>query len=222
MLTESCSQTTHLTHSPPRLLHNTCLTPFLRATGEPPQGGTQPSASSQLTGIAFQMGNPSVCSHIPSEYVPLSSSCSCQRCSLDHQEDREEGKGSGWGFLARSTQIFPVWKGNADTLVRAEHSPFLDLPPCLPARGGPSSPTSPVDVDALQKPGHRPCSSSQPLPLFPSIDGTPSTPRQPPPAFSPAHHLQALLVTSGSDTNSHLPGKCRQPRAPPPQLLCHM
>ena len=107
--------------------------------------------------------------------------------------------------------------------MRAEHSPFLDLPPCLPARGSPSSPASPVDVEALQKPGHRACPSSQPLPLFPSIDDTPSTPGKPPPAFSPAHHLQALLFTSGSDTGSHLPGKCRQPRGrPPPASLSYV
>lgn len=46
----------HPTYSPPFLwhvspfLHNTRLIPVLQARSEPPQGGTQPSASSSLTG----------------------------------------------------------------------------------------------------------------------------------------------------------------------------
>ena len=58
-----------------------------------------------------------------------------------------------------------------------------------------------------------------PSPLFPCIGGTQCTPGQPPPSFSPSHHLQTWL-NSGSHMNTHLPGQCRQPRRPPAQLLC--
>lgn len=58
-----------------------------------------------------------------------------------------------------------------------------------------------------------------PSPLFPCIDGTQCTAGQPPPFFSPAHHLQTWL-NSGSHMNTHLPGQCRQRRRPPTRFLC--
>lgn len=131
----SVSQTTYPTHSPPHLwhmlplLHNTCLIPVLRARGEPPPGGTQPSASSSLTGDCLPDGKPLPCLQ---PHPLLTSSCSGQRRSLDHQEDREEGRGSGGGFLAKLTRIFPVWKRNADATVRL--APLLSR--CADPRGG--------------------------------------------------------------------------------------
>lgn len=48
---------------------------------------------------AFADGkSPSVCLHILSEYILLSSFCSCQSFSLDHQEDPEEGRAQGGIF----------------------------------------------------------------------------------------------------------------------------
>ena len=124
----------HPTYSLPCLWHmspflnNTCLIPVLQAKSEPPQGGTQPSASSPLTGGCLPDGK-----LLPSlQPRPLlASSCSGQRCSLDHQEDREEGRGSGWGFLAKLTRIFPVWKRNPDATVRL--APLLSR--CADPRG---------------------------------------------------------------------------------------
>lgn len=104
---------------------------------------------------------------------------------------------------------------------QSEHSPLLELPLHLPARSGPNaasdSPTSYIhqhSAEAYPKGLLQP----QPIPLFfPSFFPycTKVHPRQPPPTFSSAHRLQALLSTPGSHTDSCLPGKCRQQCGPP-------
>lgn len=97
--------------------------------------------------------------------------------------------------------------------------PFLDLPPHLLSRCSPGTPSSPMDVMHCRNLASQPVQAPGPGPHFPCIDGTQSTPGQPPPVFSPAHQLQTWL-NSGSHMNTHLPGQCREPRRSPTRLLC--